>query len=937
MSRAATSPNAVAFHQTESSGSPNVNISGLSAGLMNTSVPSQVTQLFRTKRVSEIRQFEARIREEADDKSDALRQLLGTRYRDLLLAADRIAHIRDASTIHVRDSLRSVAGTASSLSHQLDTRPWIQPVNPSEPTSPTAADVDLARRRAIHTLGSRLKQIVDSPEVLYAMLEAGDFYDAAARFVAAKANYHSLLETRYEEQCVTHDFLQSRWSLVASFRTQVLSSAEQFIATSEISSSEYSRVLATIIILTEDCDIASVVENVLAAQTTMLLTSMKHFREDAVKLMRSIASLIHQTISSLAHLFWHDGGTVEKLVRDINSSAADEVSGCRRSGGLHTAVVAWTADVRKLVHSNAGTLLAAASHSRQIIEVLHAVDDVFAGGHWTDDCSVVLGQPPEFVFDILKPVICSRAAELIRKSVDDAVQKINADTRDIWSGIDKPLDASKTMWTSTPNHVVGCGRGKPYVGAHEPNSNVIDEGKDVSEMLADTGPVAVVLHSIDSLLDEVVSDVSALTHRVPSVLATFEKAIQTGLPSILNNLDQFVLSVSACRSGEPKLLMDEENELQMQRLLFVARVASALGTAGSVGRSYCIGEANEESHARQSLALAELCRTAIKVSCHAYRAWAQTLCKTYDSVLLNNLLDETYLAIGTGWAVGLDHEYRDGVEEPNHETEVIRTPVTASTGVMRFLLLICKASSKAGGFGLSREAEEILQNEVYNTCIQAYRSALNLYVGSSGLDNTEKFRTLSRKKDIETAALQLLFDIQYLRLLLRDEQTVTPTHTVPTELEKVEAEVQSWIDPIDLASSRKVLKASVAAYAARTSTLFGATVGSNCRKGWPTAGRHAGGLSTSANLVVLCKPVARFTYLPAPMPSTYTSGSVGTAGLNAKAMVEALRNETGSMSDGLPRKRETFDTSVAGYASKVSESVGRLGRGFFESLTRNVT
>ena len=79
------------------------------------SVPSEVSLQFRTKRVSEIRAIDARIRADIDDKADSLRNLLGTRYSDLLLAADRLFAMHAAAETHVRASLAGVAAAATTL------------------------------------------------------------------------------------------------------------------------------------------------------------------------------------------------------------------------------------------------------------------------------------------------------------------------------------------------------------------------------------------------------------------------------------------------------------------------------------------------------------------------------------------------------------------------------------------------------------------------------------------------------------------------------------------------------------------------------------------------------------------------------------------------------------------------------------------------------
>lgn len=905
--------------------------------LSSASIPAQVTQLFRTKRVSEIRQFEARIRDEADEKSDALRQLLGSRYRDLLFAADRITQIREASAVHIRDALRSISSTATSLCEELDARSWIQPASPSEPTSPTVTDANIVRRRAIHVLSSRLKQIVDSPEVLYAFLEAGELYDAASRFVSAERNFRAVLETPSEEQRVAHNFLQSRWSLVTAFRSQILSAAERRLITPELQTSEYARVLATIVILTNDCDVASVVKGMLVAQTERLYEySTKDF-SIAAESMHAVATLIRKTLSCMACLFFHGNGSVEKLVHDVDPSLAQSVCSARGDGSLKKIIVDWTCDVRQWMEDRGAALLDVAKNSRQVVDALRAVDDVLSSNGWSDDCQVTLQEPPDFIFDIFRPVICSRAADVVRESIESAIRKTLVDVDRTWTDIDSSVNVSTVLWCSTASYAIGYERKGRADRTPHGKSRIVDEDKVIADMVACTGAVGGIIKSFDNMLSEALLDLSDLIQHVPTVSTAFEEAIRAGLPSIFENLKELVSTISGQQSDDEKERTYDNVEIVMQRLLFIARVSTAFSSTDSIGRAYSVGQMTGENHLKQSTALAELCRKASDVSSQAYQSWAKILCKTNESTLLKSLTDDKQLTVETGWTDNIIvNENGEIGNESSGDIGAVRVPTTASTGFVHFILNVCDAASKAGGFGLPQEAVESVRLAASETCISVYMSALKAYTGASDSETKQSSNVEAKHKDnISTVMMQLLFDVQYMRILLGDRSFGGSGRMEANRFSKLEGELRACIDPIDIASSQKAMRASVTAYSSRVSTLFGA-IGNNDGIVKPSINRNSA-ISASANLVSLCKPVGRFTYLPAPMPSTYSSSNVGTAGLNAKAVVGALRNETGSVDDGLVRKRETFDASVAGYASKVSESVGRFGRGFFESLTRNVT
>ena len=213
-------------------------------------VASEVTHLFRTKRVSEIRAYEKQIRQEAHEKSDSLRDLLGTRYKDLLKAADEISTIHEASTKHVRDALRDMATEAAHLRDVFQRQASQHIPN---------GDADQDRRRNVHEICEKLKHIVDSPEVLYACLEEEQIYEAAMRYGLAARNYREVKNSSGLEGAANR-FAERRWKQVSVFKKQILSAAEKQLVTPGLSSDVYSKVVASLILLADDRDIIAILD-----------------------------------------------------------------------------------------------------------------------------------------------------------------------------------------------------------------------------------------------------------------------------------------------------------------------------------------------------------------------------------------------------------------------------------------------------------------------------------------------------------------------------------------------------------------------------------------------------------------------------------------------------------------------------------------------------
>lgn len=914
------------------------------------SIPSEVSHLFRTKRVSDIRQFEAHIRNEAEEKSESLRQLLGTRYRDLLKAADQITNMCDTAAVSVCDALHTVSKTSVQLRNELNDRARSSgdhklsgEKSSSESTSATS-DADLARRRAVHDVGFRLKHIVDSPEILYAYLEEDELYEAASRFVTTERNFRDLVDSPTDDAAVASRFAHARWRLVSPFRGQILATAERRLVTPGLDVNAYARIFAAIVLLSEHCDVVSVVETILATRTTWLGDRQTDSESTTGSTIRDVASVVRETVSCMAHLFWrHPEDGVEALVQAIDPSSAELVSAARDRGGLNGVVVAWTTSVREWLNSHGNTLLASASNSREVAEALHSIDTVFSEPEWHADCDAALHQPTEFVFDIFKPFISDRAAIVAKNCVESVVQRVLTDIATAWSEIDGSSDVSKFIWSTISSQAVGLKSLKQKSDNCGNKFQGFNEETDVAQLLSQSGPIALIIQRFEQSLSEVLNDVTSLAQRVPVVYGSFDSSIKRNMPLILDDLQDRVASVNYDETEQAEALSSESNEHRMEQCLFVARMASAIRAVKSVTLAYSCAGGNMENYSNEDgiTALKELQNHADKVASMGYHVWAGILCDSFSTDLSKELLSEKCLHVEMGWSNSFEPNISMASEPLVENSTRLRFPTTVSTGVVNYLLHVCNGVSRAGGFALPVEAIEYTREAVARIVVRVLRETMKKYIAD--VDGARAFENIERMEhqvhSMDTAWIQMLFDVQCIRALT-ENKTTESVRLVPGDksgLKQLENEIQVRIGSVDLASCRKALQESVNHYILKTSTLLGPLA--RRRDGaiaWAGSVRVGTNVSAAANLVCMSQPVARFTYLPAPMPSTYSSTGMGTAGLNAKAAFGVLRNESVPSNTTTSRKRETLDTSVAGYASKVSESVGRFGRGFFESLTRKV-
>ncbi|KAL6616160.1 hypothetical protein ACP70R_038430 [Stipagrostis hirtigluma subsp. patula] len=174
-------------------------------------------ELFRTKRIPEIRAAEGATRREISAKEEELRQLVGRSYRDLLDSADSILLIKQSSDT-ISDNLSRISGSLSSLSP-----PPEAPAASAASPSPSSGG-----RVRLYALAARAKYLVDTPEHIWGRLDEGLLLEAAGRYLRAQVVHGRL--SRDAAAAARFPLLAHQARLVEAFRPQIAQRARERLA-----------------------------------------------------------------------------------------------------------------------------------------------------------------------------------------------------------------------------------------------------------------------------------------------------------------------------------------------------------------------------------------------------------------------------------------------------------------------------------------------------------------------------------------------------------------------------------------------------------------------------------------------------------------------------------------------------------------------------------
>jgi hypothetical protein len=866
----------------------------------------------------------------------------------------------------VRDALTGVAADANRLRAEFLARSRAAAAAPIAP--------DLERRRKTSVVGGTLLHIVDSPEILYACLEEGNVFGATAQFVASEKAYAEL------DNRIAPNFAQSRWALVDAFRPQILAAAKERTSDRSLGPDDCAGAVASVLLLSSERNAYDTISGFLAVRTAWIDALLNFGPADresidlrsAAARMGALASIVCDVVVGYVGLFLGENANLALKLRSIEPSLANSVQSANGGGTVSRLIVDWVKGVATAIAHVGVRIADEACSARDLADTLSAVHRVFESDKWKDACSQVLNLDPGIGPQMFLPLISVRSkkvAELsVLRAVESTVEKIDL----LYKNISMSSNCRAAVWSAIAMEAVGS----DYVNSPSQNALAVEH--------AATGPAGHVIGDLERAICEALRDASCLVESLPEVGVSMRAAVYAHMPTIASFLREKAdaLTKEQCASSLGHVDRHRENisiqtnvgcpatddDIFLEKALFIARVASALPTAKGIGSAFAQGfavETNENESNKSCVEMQEFHETAIEASICAYKAWAGCLCIVFGSKLRKELRATAGLELQAGWGAMVPKDGSalvKGEGRTSRDTgDLQQFPSNPSPAAMRYVLAGCTAANHAGGFAVPTRACFVLSAAMRREFVRSYEGAFESYriradEGNLG-HQTEKNGRPRRALRRENVYLQLLFDIIYLSILLlgsgaenfggtgppdfigseqgyqpsrgRSSKEDADSEEDKSRLNALCTAIRSKIDPINLATVGRSLEESARNSVFRSSVLLGAVTIAIIPV--PDHAKFSqSGVFQSANLSAIAAPVGRFPYLPAPMPSTYTGRSGLAAGLNARAAADALSKEAASKQRISESKRRE-ESTVVDYASKITENVGRFGKGLFES------
>uniref|UniRef100_H0V179 Conserved oligomeric Golgi complex subunit 1 n=1 Tax=Cavia porcellus TaxID=10141 RepID=H0V179_CAVPO len=237
------------------------------------------------------------------------------------------------------------------------------------------------------------------------------------------------------------------------------------------------------------------------------------------------------------------------------------------------------------------------------------------------------------------------------------------------------------------------------------------------------------------------------------------------------------------------------------------------------------------------------------------------------------LLDDagSILATATNWE---ELEIQEETESGSSITSKIQLPSQPSWYVQSFLFSLCQEMNRVGGHTLPKGT---LQEMLKNCMVQVVTAYEKL---SEGKQKKEGAFPLT-----QNWALQLLYDLHYLCIVLSSKQEMKSGHgKLDCRTEKVTEHLEALIDPFDLDVFTLYLNSNLHLLVQRTSVLFGLVTGTENQLTPQSSSLNS---QEAHNILPLASSQIRFGLLPLSMTSTRKAKS-STTGIETKAQVGPL-------------------------------------------------
>jgi len=254
--------------------------------------------LFETKTVAEIREIEGRTRKDIELKKQQLRQLVGDSYRDLIESADKIVAIANSCGV-ILNNVRSIQGSFTSLAHSFT----------STDNMLNEKRDSLTKHEELYAVGSRVKYLVDTPEMIWGCLDSQQYLEAARRYLRAE-HVHALLGKSFPPDMLSKfPLLSHQWPLVHKFKKQIIDAVQASLTSDVALATEQVADAIAAVSSLQHMDSQSALLLLLSSRRTWIAQQLQQGDSLAAgpsrvaELLADIAQLLQTTFSQVGELF----------------------------------------------------------------------------------------------------------------------------------------------------------------------------------------------------------------------------------------------------------------------------------------------------------------------------------------------------------------------------------------------------------------------------------------------------------------------------------------------------------------------------------------------------------------------------------------------------------------------------------------------------------
>ncbi|MBN3313493.1 COG1 protein, partial [Atractosteus spatula] len=553
--------------------------------------------------------------------------------------------------------------------------------------------------------------------------------------------------------------------------------------------------------------------------------------------------------------------------------------------------------------------------------------------HWSVICQRLLERPLSFWEDFLQQLFLQRLQALTQEGMEEISSSsrilLTSSLRELegQSGPGGPSratqfegDVASFLWSESPNDLLSDAAWVSVSG----RSPLLKSGLSMKTQ-ALTPCVQNFCSSLDSKLKIKLED---LLSYLPSEQTTKESA--EPLPVASSSFDRFTDASTVeetvrehCLVCVRNILSSVRSELKavqdkllssgyagnscLSSVLFMARLCQSMSELCPSLKQCILGKQGGPDHmvrdtSRQGRKLgkgskapeispaqarwADLREELLLCSMEAYRIWSSALTKALVQNFAGRLHSSSagsILETATNWE---ELEIQEETESGSKVTSKIRLPVQPSWYVQTLLFHLCLEVNRIGGHALPKVTLQELLKGCLDRVVTEY----------------EKLALEKHNKDpaflmTQNRALQLLFDLRYLSVILsarQEEGKASRSHQDP-RIQQVCDCLEGHIDPFDLDVFTPPLNTNLTRLVQRTSVLLGLLTGTE--KQFSSRGPSVG-TQEPYNILPLASSQIRFGLLPLSMSTSRKSSKPASRGS------EISRTQVVPASSALPG--ETF-------------------------------